>query len=69
MFGYCPSKIEILIDFGENCGILDNLKKKYIMEGIWMLPSPLGGMIVCMDVSIALVGGMDGFIKCPASAF
>ena len=24
MFGYCPSKIEILIDFGENCGILDN---------------------------------------------
>ena len=28
MFGYCPSKIEILIDFGENFGILDNLKKK-----------------------------------------
>ena len=28
MFGYCPSKIEILIEFGENCGILDNLKKK-----------------------------------------
>ena len=28
MFGYCPSKIEILIDFGENCGILDNLMKK-----------------------------------------
>ena len=26
--GYCSSKIEILIDFGENCGILDNLKKK-----------------------------------------
>ena len=29
IFGYCPSKIEIiLIDFGENFGILDNLKKK-----------------------------------------
>ena len=28
MFGYCQSKIEILIDFGENFGILDNLKKK-----------------------------------------
>ena len=28
MFGYCASRIEILIDFGENCGILDNLKKK-----------------------------------------
>ena len=27
MIGYCPSKIEILIEFGENCGILDNLKK------------------------------------------
>ena len=28
MYGYCPSKIEILIDSGEKCGILDNLKKK-----------------------------------------
>ena len=28
MFGYCPSKIEILIDFGEYCGILEYLKEE-----------------------------------------
>ena len=51
MFGYCRSKIEILIDFGENYGILNNLTKKQHFY-VSLLMAPLQAPLVTYGIVI-----------------